>query len=168
MSDQPPEIATADPALADGDLRRAPLTVRKAGAWLEQQKPHEFRRKLVTWGSIGLLFGAFPVAGIVATLAHSENIGAAAMVACFGVAFVSMYTSWRSWGRTAGWANDIVHRWKKLQEIGGDADLAPDGEPATTALQRMLARIEALAGPGRELIRDAAVRAVERAHRLEA
>lgn len=167
-ADRPDDLHDVDPSRADASLRGAPLTVRKAGAWLEAQKPHLRRRALAGYGALGLFFAAFPMAGIVATMTGSEPIGLAAMGLMIAGSTALGVANWRRWGRSTAWANAIVQRWKEIEELGLPADIAPDGEPTTTALDRMLARIETLAGPGREPVRDAAARAVERARRLEA
>jgi hypothetical protein len=150
---------------ADG-LARAPTNVRKAADWLAANEA------LVTshrWGSrvmLGLLYAGFPLAGIVATAANSEPIGAAVLFGTWAAAAGVAAWNWRSWQRL-GAANDLIQRWKRIEELGLPPDLAPpEPDPATDALQRMVSRIEALAGPDREPLRQAAASALERARRI--
>lgn len=164
---EPPEVAGIDVSNIDPTLRNAPLPVKKAGAWLEQQKPFRVQRAAMASGLVGLLVFSPAIGGLVATLAGNEPVGVLAMVASFAVAGVGTYAMHRAWGRTQAWATNLVTRWHQLEEMGIPADLVPEGEKTTSALDRMVARIDALAGD-REPVREAARKAVERARRLEA
>ena len=55
-TDRPADLVDVDPSGADPSLRGAPLTVRKAGAWLEAQKPFARRRAIAEWGALGTFF----------------------------------------------------------------------------------------------------------------
>ena len=160
----PPEVSAADPAGADASLRTAPLPVRKASAWLAQHQDEIRRRRWLAIANLGLLFGSFPLAVAVATLVGSEPAGAAAMLACWGVMGIG---TWRlvAASQSIAVAENLVNRWKQLQELGIDADLTVSAEQVSGGLEPMVRRIEALAGPGP--IQEAAVHALERARRLE-
>jgi hypothetical protein len=56
------------------------------------------------------------------------------------------------------YANSLVQRYRQLQELGPPADLLPDPK-TTTPIDRMVARIESLAGDDRAAARLAARRA---------
>lgn len=160
----PPEISEIDPAGADPSFRAAPLPVRKASAWLTLHADEIRRRRWFALGNLGVFLAAFPLAVVVAAVSGSEPIGAAAMLVAFGVFGAGTWWTVKANAATAA-AENLVTRWKTLQDLGVAADLTVDTETAVGGLDRMVGRIEALAGPGP--IRDAAVHALERARRLE-
>jgi len=164
--EEPADIANVDPTGADPSLRGAPLVVRKADAWLVEHRKHWHRRVA------GITLGVLPFAGmlgggVLATMTSSEPTGAALMLGTWAVAGVGLFAFSRAWGSTAAWANSVVNRYKELQDMGVTADFGQEDAPEMSAIDRMVARIQALAPPDHTRAADAAVQARDRAQRLE-
>lgn len=168
MNPVPTELVDVDPAGADPELAHAPVAVRKASAWLAAQRP---RRTLRMAASLAVL--ALPLVGLVggalvASATGSEPLGVLPVVTGFMGLGVGGWAINRAWGRTTGYARNLVQRWHALQELGVPAHEPPLGAAQElTALDRMAERVAALAAD-RADVRDAVSHAAQRARRLEA
>lgn len=159
---EPDPLASVDPVPVDPDLADAPLAVKRAGAWLEST-----RRVRTVASAVGLVGLMMPM--VVAALMHdvggaSEGMSALAMFG--GLGLWGAYVVWvaRRWGMTTTHASRMVTRYKELRELGATA---PESTPIANPVDRMVARIHALAGD-RASVRAAATRAADRVHRIEA
>lgn len=162
----PEEITKADPLDADPSLAGAPLNVRKASAWLEAQAklPGAWQLKVLGLVPITLLFTGFFAGGITADVFHSPPAAGAFVIGGMVAATVSGVYAFRKLKPTA-YANALVQRYRQLQELGPPVE-KPDLQ-SSSPIDRMVARIEALAGDERAAARDAARNAAVHARRLQ-
>lgn len=159
-----PELPDVDPAAADPAYRNAPLTVRRASAWIETHgKAATPGQRLAPFVPVGGLFASFALAAALAST-FGEPAGIAAVLG--GFAFLGGGAWWllRSpWHQTNTWAQTTLAKWSELDRLGLSADLTPAVD-SPTDLRHLVDRIGALAGDGP--LRDAAVQALGRAQRL--
>lgn len=164
--EEPADIAAVDPSGSDPSLSGAPLVVRKADAWLAVHN-QIWQRKAAAYSIAMLPFAGMLGGAALATMTGSEPTGAALMLGTWAIAGVAVVGITRAWGATAGWANNVVQRYRQLQEMGVTADFGEEDAPEMSAIDRMVARIQALAPPDHMRAAEAAVQARDRARRLE-
>ncbi len=161
---QPEEIAKADPLDADPSLAGAPLNVRKASAWLAKNAS----RKLRNFALAPLATFLSGLAG--ASVAHDvlglTNGTPEVIFFVMGLATVGMIFGGAYYTRPYGYAVTLVERYRQLQAARPADEVG--AEPAATPLDRMVARIESLAGTERPEVAAAARKAAEHARRLQA